>query len=78
MGLADAIVAARPAVEPKCTVCRVRRLLSAEDQAALDAAIANDKVSDAQVAAGLRAEGYHMTDAPVGRHRRGACANGSR
>ena len=77
--------AAAKVADPKCTVCRVCLLLSPEDQAGLDAALADDKIPDKQVADGLCAEmqeqgheGLEVKPTAVGRHRRGECARGTR
>jgi hypothetical protein len=74
MALADAIALAAQKPGTLCTVGRVRATLNADDQAALDAALADSRVTAQQILRALRAEGHEATRSPIERHRRQDCS----
>ena len=78
MALADAIAAATQKPGTLCTIGRVRDALDDADRAALDAALADPKITAQQIMRALRAEGHEATRSPMERHRRGDCACGLR
>lgn len=57
---------------PKCSMCRILVDLSDDERQAVEDAMASEMQSSAIYRA-LRAEGYEIRQATVGRHRRGDC-----
>ena len=56
-----------------CSLGKLLRDLDPDESAVLAAALADENVDGARVAAVLNAEGYDMGESTVNRHRRGGC-----
>ena len=78
MALADALAeATRPHV-PRCTFGLLLEALNDADRAALVQYADRRDVSGANIAKALKAEGHHMGESTVRRHRAGDCTCGTR
>ena len=72
---AQAEATSRPG--PRCTIGKLLLVLPADDAADLQAALDDDNISAAAIAAVLTDRGWPMSHAPVQRHRRrgnGGCS----
>lgn len=63
---------------PKCTLTLAKGVLDESDAADLEAALADQAITNAVIAKALRARGFNVADQAVARHRRKVCACGSR
>lgn len=68
--------ASKPA--PKCGVTLAKQNLDESDAADLDAALADQRITNAVIAKALQARGFNVADQAIARHRRGVCACGTR
>lgn len=66
----------RPSVV--CSTCLLLKELSKEEVKALEALLQNPKVSHASICRVLKANGIHLSDGAVARHRRGECVGAQR
>lgn len=76
MSLADAL---KPADRPPshlCHTCQATEAMDDDDREALDAALANERVSLAQITRALQAEGHHVNGQGLARHAHGECRLG--
>ena len=74
--LADAYQADRITHGPPCGVAVTRQTIAAEDVETLDRLMSDHLVSHAKISRALRHIGHHLSQASIGRHRRGDCGCG--
>jgi len=78
MSLADRFAGyEKPALGAKCVTCSLVRDLPKDESAALVAALDDASISNAAISNILKAEGHHVGETSVRRHRRGICRGGS-
>ena len=58
---------------PPCTVGSLLKFMSADDRAALIAALNTPTIQSRTIWRVLVEEGHDISDTPIGRHRRGMC-----
>ena len=74
MSLADRLQHAKAERKgPRCSVAKLMDRMPAQDREALQAALDDDQLEARAIWRALLAEGYDITDQPLGRHRRGIC-----
>ena len=74
MGLADKLQETKQTVKgPICTLCTLLTVLGADDRKALEAALVDLSFTGAAISRALKAEGHHISDMTVNRHRRADC-----
>jgi len=77
LSLADRL--AEPPVQmkgPRCSIYLLLLQLDADETAALNTALADERFTSVAIADALQAEGYAVKESPLRRHRLGRCACG--
>ena len=78
MSLADRFATyEKPGLGAKCVTCSLVEGLPAEESKALQDALSDQSISNAAISNILKAEGHHIGETSVRRHRRGICRGGS-
>lgn len=62
-----------PRLGARCRTCVLLKELPTEEAEALKVALEDSRISNAGLAAILKAEGYSIADSTVRRHRKGEC-----
>jgi hypothetical protein len=62
-----------PVIGGRCRICNLSQTLPADEVAALDAALVDQRISNASLSQILKAEGFQVGETTVRRHRRGEC-----
>lgn len=73
MALADQLAGPRDRWVPTCTVQKLALSMPEDDLLAFSKALADEHTTATFLSRVMRAEGYHIGDSTIRRHRRGDC-----
>lgn len=74
MSLTDRLAAPPTSYPTRCTLCRAFEVVSADEKAAVIAALANSDFPMTAITQALKDEGHNVSLKAVIRHRRGECS----